>query len=281
MSLFRKKTADEMQDKMIELIETFKDSVNLESTHRAKMNASDVKAQVGLGVMGAAGLGALGSIIALGTATVAAPVGLALATGATAIGFAAMGYMGIQRLIQNHHQKVLTKNDQDDFVRKAGRTFEKKMNALLSKTEGHTSLSNSDMFKLQTAALYDNGTSLDAALKSMDLPDTKNRKIFRENMSGQLEASLERILPKSFYSTRKESLKTGLGLTVAMGGAVAAVGGMTAASLMATGLGTIALVGATAWSGIRLAAEAIENRQIKKHFEKNDEIGNRKTKLAI
>ena len=137
------------------------------------------------------------------------------------------------------------------------------------------------MFKLQTAALYDNGTSLDAALKNMDLPDTKHKKVFKENISGQLEASIERILPKSFYSTRKESLKTGLGLTVAMGGAVAAVGGMTAASLMATGLGTIALVGATAWSGIRLAAEAIENRQIKKHFEKNDEIGNRKTKLAI
>jgi len=283
MSLFRKKTADEMQDKMIELIENYKDSVNLENNHKAKMQASDVKAQIGLGVMGVSGLGALGGIIAIGTAAIAVPTAVALTTGAVTVGFAAMGYMGIQRLIQKHHEKVLMKNDQDDFVRKAGNTFEKKMNALLNKTEGQKSLNHDDMFKLQSAVLYDNGTSLDAALKNMSLPDTKHKKVFKENISGQLESSIERILPKSFYSTRKESLKTGLGLTVAAGGAIAAVGGLTAASLMATGLGTIALVGGTAWSGIRLAAEALENRQIKKHFEKqnNDEVGNKKAKLAI
>jgi hypothetical protein len=68
-----------------------------------------------------------------------------------------------------------------------------------------------------------------------------------------------------------------------MGGAVAAVGGLSAASLMVTGLGVIGGVGALAWSGIRMAAEAIENHQIKKEFGvKNDEdVGKRKTKLSV
>jgi hypothetical protein len=52
---------------------------------------------------------------------------------------------------------------------------------------------------------------------------------------------------------------------------------------MVTGLGVIGGVGALAWSGIRMAAEAIENRQIKKQFSnKNDEdIGTRKNKLSV
>lgn len=156
------------------------------------------------------------------------------------------------------------------------------MNALLSNTEGQSALKSDDMLKLQRAVLNDNGTSLDSALKEINLPDTKFKKVFKENISGQLESSLERIMPKSFYSTRKESLKTGLGLTMAMGGAVAAVGGLSAASLMVTGLGVIGGVGALAWSGIRMAAEALENRQIKKHFENQnkEDVATRKNKLS-
>lgn len=283
MSLFKKKTADEMQDGMINLIDKYKDSLTLQDHHHEKIKSSDLKAQVGLGIMGLSGLGALGGIIAIGTAAVAAPVGVALTTGAVTVGFAAMGYMGIQRLIQRHHEGIVSKNNHNDFVYKAGNTFERKMNALLSKTEGHSALNNDDMFKLKNAVLNDNGTSLDKALREINLPDTKYKKVFKENISGQLEASLERIMPESFYSSRKESLKTGLGLTLAMGGAVAAVGGMSAASLMVTGLGVIGGVGALAWSGIRMAAEAIENRQIKKHFENQnkEDIGTRKSKISI
>lgn len=283
MTLFRKKTAEEMQDKMISLIENYKGSLQLENHHNAKIKSSNIKAQVGLGVMGLSGMGALGGIIAIGTAAVAAPIGVAITTGAVTVGFAAMGYMGIQRLIKNHHEGIVSKNNHDDFVDKAGRTFEKKLNKLLSNTEGLSALNSDDMFKLKTSVLNDNGTSLDKALKEINLPDTKFKKVFKENISGQLEASLERIMPKSFYSSRKESLKTGLGLTVAMGGAVAAVGGMSAASLMVTGLGVIGGVGALAWSGIRMASEAIENRQIKKHFENQnkEDVATRKNKLSI
>lgn len=283
MTLFRKKTADEMQDNMINLIEKYKDSLNLQDHHQNKIKSSDFKAQVGLGVMGLSGMGALGGIIALGTAAIAAPVAVALTTGAVTVGFAAMGYMGIQRLIQKHHEGVVSKNNHDDFVYKAGSTFEKKMNALLSNTEGQSALKSDDMLKLKRAVLNDNGTSLDSALKEINLPDTKFKKVFKEDISGNLESSLERIMPKSFYSTRKESLKTGLGLTMAMGGAVAAVGGLSAASLMVTGLGVIGGVGALAWSGIRMAAEALENRQIKKHFENQnkEDVATRKNKLSI
>lgn len=280
MSLFKKKTADEMQDKIIETIQKYKDSFSKREVLEEKIKENKLKATIGFIGGATAGVGGFLSVAAASAGIIAAPVAMTALTIGTGVGWIGLAYAGVHYLVKQHQEKEYYKADSHRAMYKAEQSFENKINKILSKTD-HGELSHDEMFKLKSAVINDNGTSLDNALKEMNLPDTKHKKVFKENIAGQLEASVERILPKSFYSTRKESLKTGLGLTVAMGGAVAAVGGMTAASLMATGLGTIALVGATAWSGIRLAAEAIENRQIKKHFEKNDEIGNRKTKLAI
>lgn len=283
MSLFRKKTADEMQEKMIELIQDYKESVNIRNNHQQKAKSSNTKLQVGMAVMAGSGIGIMGTLVAVSAGVMAAPLTVPVLTGTVVLGYAALGYTALHKLIKNHHEGILRKNDADDVAYKAGNTFERKINALISKTEGLTALNSNDMYKLKSAVLNDNGTSMDNALREINLPDTKHKKVFKENISGQMEESLERIMPKSFYSTKKESLKTGLGLTVAMGGAIAAVGGISAASLMVTGLGVIASAGALTWGGIRLAAEAIENRQIKKHFtNKNDEdVGTKKAKLSI
>lgn len=282
MSLFRKKTADEMQDRIIQTIQEYKDSFNARDVLEEKIKESRLKATVSFLAGSTMGVGGFVAVAAAAAGVIAAPVAMTALTIGTGVGWIGLGYAGINHLIKKHHEKAYYEADTSHAMYKNERAFENKLNKILSKTE-HGQLNHDEMFKLKMAVVNDTGTSLDQALRDMNLPDTKHKKVFKESISGKLEASVERILPKSFYSSRKESLKTGLGLTVAMGGGIAAIGGISAASLMVTGLGTIALVGATAWSGIRLAAEALENRQIKKHFtNKNDEdISTRKAKLSM
>lgn len=283
MTLFRKKTADEMQSKILDTIQDYRESLNSKTTHQEKMKSSNFKATVGFLTMTGSTLGGLGGIMAVAGGIIAGPVGGAVLVGSLGIATAALAYAGVNAMVSTYHKARLDKMAGIDNEAISDNKFEQKMNKILSNTNDHSGLSFSQMANLKHAVKNDDGMSLDNALKSMNLPDTKHKTVFKENLSGQLEASLEKILPKSFYSTRKEVLKTGLGVTVAMGGAIAAVGGLTAASAMVTGLGVIASAGALAWSGIRMAAEAIENRQIKKQFSnKNDEdVGTRKTKLAV
>lgn len=282
MTLFRKKTADEMQDKIIQTIQEYKDSFNARDVLEEKIKESRLKATVSFVAGATAGVGGFVAVAAAAAGVIAAPVAMTALTVGTGLGWIGLGYAGINHLIKKHHEKAYYEAGTSHSMYKNERAFEKKLNKILSKTE-HGQLNHDEMFKLKTAVVNDTGTSLDQALREMNLPDTKYKKVFKESISGQLEASVERILPQSFYSSRKESLKTGLGLTVAMGGGIAAIGGISAASLTVTGLGVIAGVGALTWSGIRMAAEAIENHQIKKHFaKKNDEdIGTKKAKLSI
>lgn len=283
MTLFRKKTADEMQSKILDTIQDYRESLNAKTSHEEKMKSSNLKSTVGFLTMTASTLGGLGGIMAVAGGIIAGPVGGAVLVGSLGIATAAIAYAGVNAMVSTYHKSRLDKMAGIDNEAVADNKFEQKMSKILSNTSDHSGLSFNQMANLKHAVKNDDGMSLDNALKEMNLPDTKHKKVFKENISGQMEASLEKIIPQSFYSTRKESLKTGLGLTVAMGGAVAAVGGLSAASLMVTGLGVIGGVGALTWSGIRMAAEAIENRQIKKEFGvKNDEeVGKRKTKLAL
>lgn len=282
MSLFRKKTADEMQDRIIQTIQDYKDSFNARDVLEEKIKESRLKATVSFVAGATAGVGGFVAVAAAAAGVIAAPIAMTALTVGTGIGWIGVAYAGINHLVKKHHEKAHYEAGTSHAMYKNEQSFEKKLNKILSKTK-HGKLNSDEMFKLKTAVVNDTGTSLDQALRDMNLPDTKHKKVFKESISGKLEESVERILPQSFYSTRKESLKTGLGLTIAMGGAIAAVGGISAASLMVTGLGVIASAGALTWGGIRLAAEAIENRQIKKHFaNKNDEdVGTRKAKLAI
>lgn len=290
MTLFRKKTADEMQSKILDTIQEYRESLHEKQKIEEKVESSRFKAIAGMLTMSAASLGAFGVITVASSGLIAAPLAAAIVTASVPISGVALAYAGVNHLVRKYHESKLSNGfgiksmlTDEDFVKKAGSKFDKKINNILSQTSDHKRLQYSQLNELKKAIINDNGTSLDDALKAINLPDTKHKKVFKENVSGQLEASLEKIIPQSFYSTRKESLKTGLGLTIAMGGAVAAVGGLSAASLMVTGLGVIGGVGALAWSGIRMAAEAIENRQIKKQFaNKNDEdVGTRKTKLSV
>lgn len=283
MSLFRKKTADDMQDKIIKTISDYKESLGEKERIENDIKLNDKKSLGSMIIVGLSSLGGCGALAAVSAGMIAGPVGGALFIGGVTIGSVAFGYSALKEISNIFNEKKLESFNGSTMENKNDLSFEKKMNAILFKTSDHASLTFKEMADLKHAIKNDDGMSLDKALREMNLPDTKHKKVFKESISGKLEASLERIVPQSFYSSRKESLKTGLGLTVAMGGGIAAIGGISAASLMVTGLGTIALVGATAWSGIRLAAEALENRQIKKHFaNKNDEdISTRKAKLSM
>lgn len=258
MTLFRKKTADEIQDKIIQTIQEYKDSFNARDVLEEKIKESRLKATVSFVAGATAGVGGFVAVAAAAAGVIAAPVAMTALTIGTGVGWIGLGYAGINHLIKKHHEKAYYEAGTSHSMYKNERAFENKLNKILSKTE-HGQLNHDEMFKLKTAVVNDTGTSLDQALREMNLPDTKYKKVF------------------------KESLKTGLGLTLAMGGGIAAIGGISAASLTVTGLGVIAGVGALTWSGIRMAAEAIENHQIKKHFaKKNDEdIGTKKAKLSI
>lgn len=283
MTLFRKKTADEMQDKIIQTISEYRESLNEKSNLENDIKSNNNKSLAAFSGMAVSSLGGTGALMAVSAGIIAGPVGGALFIGAVTIGTAALAYGLIKEVANVFNEKKLETFNGSTMENKSDLAFEKKMNAILFKTSDHASLTFKEMADLKHAVKNDDGMSLDNALKAMNLPDTKHKKVFKENISGELEAKLEKIVPESFYSSRKESLKTGLGLTVAMGGCIAAVGGISAASVMVTGLGVIAGVGALAWSGIRMAAEALENRQIKKEFGvKNDEdVSKRKAKLSV
>lgn len=283
MGLFRKKTADDMQEQIIKTISDYKEALGEKERIENNMKLNDKKSLGSMIVVGLSSLGGCGALVAVSAGMIAGPVGGALFIGGVTIGSVAFGYSALKEIANVFNEKKLESFNSSTLENKNDLSFEKKMNAILFKTSDHASLTFKEMADLKHAVKNDDGMSLDKALREMNLPDTKHKKVFKENISGQMEASLERIMPKSFYSTRKEVLKTGLGLSVAMGGAIAAVGGITAASAMVTGLGIIAGTGALAWGGIRMAAEAIENRQIKKQFNnKNDEdIGTKKAKLSI
>lgn len=272
-----------MQDQIIKTISEYKDSLGEKERIENDIKLNDKKSLGSMIVVGLSSLGGCGALAAVSAGMIAGPVGGALFIGGVTIGSVAFGYSALKEISNFFNEKKLESFNGSTMENKNDLAFEKKMNAILFKTSDHASLTFKEMADLKNAVKNDDGMSLDQALRDMNLPDTKNKKIFKENISGQMEASLERIMPESFYSTRKEMLKTGLGLSVAMGGGIAAIGGMSAASLMVTGLGVIAGVGALTWSGIRMAAEAIENSQIKKHYaNKNDEdVGTKKAKLAI
>lgn len=283
MTLFRKKTADEMQDKIINTINEYRESFNQKSDIENDIKSNNMKSMAAFSTMALSSLGGTGALMAVSAGIIAGPVGGALFIGGVTIGTAAFGYGMIKEIANIFNEKKLETFNGSTMENRNDLAFDKKMNAILFKTSDHASLTFKEMADLKHAIKNDDGMSLDKALRDMNLPDTKHKKVFKENISGELEAKLEKIMPQSAYSTRKEMLKTGLGLTVGMGGGIAAIGGLSAASALVTGLGVIAGVGALAWSGIRMAAEAIENHQIKKKFgAKNDEdVAERKTKLAL
>jgi hypothetical protein len=281
MTLFRKKTADEMQDKIINTINEYRASFNEKANIESNIKSNNIKSMAAFSTMAVSSLGGAGALMAVSAGIIAGPVGGALFIGGVTIGTAALGYGLIKELANVFNEKKLETLNGSTMESKNDFDFERKMNAILFKTSDHASLTFKEMADLQYAVKNDDGMSLDKALREMNLPDTKHKKVFKENISGQMEEKLEKIMPQAAYSSRKEMLKTGLGLTVGMGGGIAAIGGISMASALVAGLGVITLTGATIWSGIRMAAEAIDNHKIKKENKNDDAELNKKAKLSF
>ena len=100
MTLFRKKTADEMQSKILDTIQEYRESLHEKQNIEEKVESSRFKAIAGMLTMSAASLGAFGVIAVASSGLIAAPLAAAIVTASVPISGVALAYAGVNHLVR-------------------------------------------------------------------------------------------------------------------------------------------------------------------------------------
>lgn len=120
--IFKKKMADDLEDKLIEIISNYKKDTNYQEKAQIAREKSYKAEKHMLGGLLASATGAVGGIAGLATSlnmgfgalalagTGVTVGGAILATGVFGVGVAGLAYMGISKLVKTYHESVAERN---------------------------------------------------------------------------------------------------------------------------------------------------------------------------
>lgn len=273
MKLFENKKSNELQDNIIEIINKYRKDLTAKTKAENSMKAWSGQSKLGLGMTGLSTITSFSGIIAVSAGVMVGSTGGLMFVAGLSGATVGLAYAGITKMISLYNEKRfndIEKNNQYEY--KVDQSFENKLKkSIENSTVLDQGLNIEQMDMLKNSIKGKNTLSVDEALTELKLPTTQ-KTLFKNKVADTLAENLESSIPKSFYSSRKESIKTGIGLTVAASGIAATVGAISAASIPVAGFGVIAAVGGLGWSGIRMVAEAYENMKLKREFEQKNKL---------
>ena len=294
MNLFKAKTADELEDKLMKIVNGFSNKLGLKEEVTTKVKNAEGHIKVGL--VGGLGIGALG--MAGGIASIA--VAPAIATTAVVAGFTAAGvtilgggalmmaglsYAGIGKLYTKYQESRLGNLDSQIFeghrLKMEDIDFESKFSQKFhDQTDSKLYSKGIDVYSIMQAVKHGDMDQAKNLVKSMvaqvGLPEGKPKAaLFKEPVADSLQNKLGNFFDE--YKNKmlgidnqnkimKADSKMGVGMLVAMGAAMGSAAGIVALSSPAI------IGGSLAFSAAALGYSAIQ-KMIKTGLEQRNEVG--------
>lgn len=279
MGLFKAKTADELEERLMKVVNKFSNQLGLRDEVESKME--NANSQIKLGLVGGLGIGALGVVggltsIAVVPAIAATTVagltvaGAAIAAGgvATAVG---LGYAAIGKLYSKYQEGKLgslhSQISEEHRLRMVDRHFASDFSLKFNTQTNYKHYSKEDdLYNIMQA--IKNG-DMDQAKKIVkevvaqtDLPERKNKKsLFKEPVADDMNSKLGKFFDEyrnklmgvdTQNEIMKRDTKMGVGMLAAMGAAMGSAAAIVTLSSPAVIGGAIGLsFAAMAYSGIQ------------------------------
>lgn len=280
MNLFKAKTADQLEEKLMNIVNDFSHKVGLKDEVTTKLK--NAEGHIKLGTMGGLGLGALGVVGGIASiplipaiATTAVIGGFTVAGVAILGGGAAMmtgfAYAGLGKLYSKYQESKLgdltSKIFEDHRMKMVDNSFESEFNNKFHKQTDYKNSSESiSLYGIKEAVKQGDMTRAQELVKSIvekaELPEATNKKtLFKEPVADGLSKNLS-----NFFDTYKNKLN-GIdnqnkmaGLENKMfGGVMFATAGAVIAGTGLIALGSVAVMG----GGLAISAAALAYTGIK------------------
>lgn len=285
MNLFKAKTADELEDKLMKIVNGFSNKLGLKEEVTTKVKNAEGHIKVGL--VGGLGIGALGLVGGIASIAVAPAIATtAVAAGFTAAGvtilgggalmMAGLGYAGIGKLYTKYQESRLGNLDSQIFEKHRLKMedihFESKFSQKFhDQTDSKLYSKGIDVYSIMQAVKHGDMDQAKNLVKSMvaqvGLPEGKNNKqLFKEPVADDLNKNLGNFFDtytRKIYGLEnqsnqmKASDKMGYGGLVAALGSFGAAAGLVAASSAIIATGGLAIsVAAMGYVGIQAIKKA-------------------------
>lgn len=289
MGLFKAKTADELEEKLMKVVNGFSQKLGLRDEVTTKMENADNHIKVGL--VGGLGIGALGLvggvasiplIPAIATTTVVAGftvAGAAMAAGgaATVIG---LGYAGLGKLYSKYQESRLGSLTSRAFESHRKEMIEHDFTSDLSEkfhkqTDYKNYAKNIDLYSIMQAVKQGDMNQAKNLVKEMvattDLPENNKKSLFKAPIADDMNQKLGKFFDEyrnkemgidNQNAIMKRDTKMGIGMLAAMGAAMGSAAAIVTLSSPAIIGGALALsVAAMGYSAIqKIAKTGLEQR---------------------
>lgn len=280
MNLFKAKTADQLEEKLMNIVNGFSHTVGLKDEVTTKMK--NAEGHIKLGTMGGLGLGALGLVGGIASiplipaiATTAAIGGLTMAGAAMATGSAALvtglAYAGISKLYSKYQENKLgditSKIFEEHRMKMEDIRFERKFSQKLHNQTDHKIYNqNIDLYSIKEAVKNgDMSRAKDLVRNIVDkvgLPEEKNKKtLFKKPIADDLTNNLSNFFDN--YKRKVHGLENQDKMAnmehKMLGGVMFATAGAVIAGTGLIALGSVGVMG----GGLALSAAALAYTGIK------------------